>query len=119
MNQKGTTGLPPVPMIDLHAQYAPLRDEILAAITGVVDSGRFILGPEVEALEQEIASAHKAAHAIGVASGTDALILVWRALGLKAGDEVIVPALTFLASASSALPSRPTSCFRAPKRRRR
>jgi len=90
-----------VPMIDLAAQYAPLRDEILATLTRVFDSGRFILGPEVEALENELAAMHSSAHAVGVASGTDALILVWRALGIGPGDEVIVPALTFLASASS------------------
>jgi dTDP-4-amino-4,6-dideoxygalactose transaminase len=88
-------------MIDLKAQYAPLRAEIDAAVKGVFDSGRFILGPEVEGFEKEIATLHGVPYGIGVASGTDALILVWRALGLGPDDEVIVPAMTFLASASS------------------
>lgn len=101
MKHADSGGVPAVPMIDLAAQYAPVRDEILASLTRVFDSGRFILGPEVEALESEIAAMHGVGHAVGVASGTDALILVWRALGLEPGDEVIVPALTFLASASS------------------
>jgi UDP-2-acetamido-2-deoxy-ribo-hexuluronate aminotransferase len=88
-------------MIDLAAQYTPLRPEIDTALKSIFDSGRFILGPEVEALEAEIAALHGVEHGVGVASGTDALILVWRALGIGPGDEVIVPALTFLASASS------------------
>src|SRR5512140_3282646 len=103
--------LPAVHMIDLLAQYAPLRDEVLAAITRIVDTGRFILGPEVEALEKEIATTHSVDHAVGVASGTDALILAWRALGIGAGDEVIVPALTFLASASSVMLAGATPIF--------
>ncbi len=90
-----------VGMIDLMAQYAPLRAEIDAALKTILDTGRFILGPEVEALERELAAMHGVPHAVGVASGTDALVLVWRALDLKPGDEVVVPAMTFLASASS------------------
>jgi UDP-2-acetamido-2-deoxy-ribo-hexuluronate aminotransferase len=92
---------PVVTMIDLEAQYAPLRADIDAAVRRVFDTGRFILGPEVEAFESEIAAMHGVPHGIGVASGTDALMLVWRALKLGPEDEVIVPAMTFLASASS------------------
>lgn len=90
-----------VGMIDLKAQYEPLRPEIDLAVKGVFDTGRFILGPEVEAFEKEIAALHSVPCGIGVASGTDALMLVWRALGLTAEDEVIVPSMTFLASGSS------------------
>jgi dTDP-4-amino-4,6-dideoxygalactose transaminase len=88
-------------MVDLKSQYAPLMPEILASLIRVFESGRFILGPEVKTLEDEIAALHGARHAVGVASGTDALTLVWRALGIGPGDEVVVPAMTFLASASS------------------
>lgn len=88
-------------MIDLAAQYAPIRAEVDRAVASVFDSGRFILGPEVEALEHEIAALHHVAHAVGVASGTDALVVVWRALDLQPGDEVICPAMTFQASGSS------------------
>lgn len=95
------SSLPMVGMIDLKAQYDPLRPEIDAAVKHVFDTGRFILGPEVEAFEKEIAALHAVPFGIGVASGTDALILVWRALDLTAEDEVIVPSMTFLASGSS------------------
>jgi dTDP-4-amino-4,6-dideoxygalactose transaminase len=94
-------GQPMVGMIDLKAQYDPLRPEIDAAVKNIFDTGRFILGPEVEAFEKEIATLHGVPHGIGVASGTDALMLVWRALDLKGDDEVIVPSMTFLASGSS------------------
>jgi dTDP-4-amino-4,6-dideoxygalactose transaminase len=90
-----------VGMIDLKAQYDPLRPEIDAAVKNVFDTGRFILGPEVEAFENEITALHGVPFGIGVASGTDALMLVWRALDLTADDEVIVPSMTFLASGSS------------------
>lgn len=90
-----------VGMIDLKAQYDPLRPEIDRAVKEVFDTGRFILGPEVEAFEKEIAALHAVPFGIGVASGTDALMLVWRALDLTAADEVIVPSMTFLASGSS------------------
>jgi dTDP-4-amino-4,6-dideoxygalactose transaminase len=90
-----------VPIVDLAAQYRPIRDDILQAITRVADSQRFILGPEVEALEHELAEMLEAAHAIGVSSGTDALIAALMALDVRPGDEVIVPTYSFIATAAS------------------
>jgi dTDP-4-amino-4,6-dideoxygalactose transaminase len=89
----------PVKLLDLEAQYQPLRAEILAAITRVCDSQRFILGPEVEALEGEMAAYLGAAHAIAVSSGTDALLAAFMSLGLGPGDEVITPTFSFFATA--------------------
>jgi len=88
-----------VPLLDLKAQYAPLRDEVLAAITRVCDSQRFILGPEVEALERELAQMLHVEHAVAVSSGTDAVLLALMALGVGPGDEVMTPAFSFFATA--------------------
>jgi len=88
-----------VPLLDLGAQYAPIRDELLAAITRVCDSQRFILGPEIDALEQELAAYIGIGHAVTVSSGTDALLLALMALGIGAGDEVITPTYSFFATA--------------------
>ena len=88
-----------VSLVDLHQQHAVLRAEIDAAIAGVIDSGRFILGPEVQAFEAELAAACESQHAVGVASGTDALLISLMALGVKAGDEVVTPAFSFFATA--------------------
>lgn len=88
-----------VPLLDLHAQNGPLRDAVLAAITRVCDSQRFILGPEVEGFEQEIAAVLGVTHAIGVSSGTDALLLAMMALGVGHGDEVVTPTYSFFATA--------------------
>jgi len=88
-----------VPLLDLGAQYAPIRDEILAAVTRVCDSQRFILGPDVDALERELADSIGAKHAVSVSSGTDALLAVLMALGIGPGDEVITPTYSFFATA--------------------
>jgi dTDP-4-amino-4,6-dideoxygalactose transaminase len=88
-----------VPLLDLTAQFRPIRDEVLAAMTRVADSQRFILGPEVEAFEQEMAERIGVAHAIGVSSGTDALLVALMALGIGPDTEVIVPTYSFSATA--------------------
>lgn len=90
-----------IPLVDLVAQYHSIRDEIDAAICGVLESGTFILGPNVAALEEEVAAYLGVRFAVGVASGTDALVLVLRALGIGGGDEVLVPAYTFFATAEA------------------
>src|SRR5215468_8269300 len=101
--------LPSVPQMDLSAQYAAIGAEIRVAVTRVLASQHFVLGQEGAALEQEIAALCGVRHGIGVASGTDALILALRAVGVKAGDEVILPPFTFVAtgSAVSALGAKP------------
>ncbi len=88
-----------VPLLDLTRQYAPLREAIRQTIDRVCDSQRFILGPEVEAFERESAEALGVADAVGVSSGTDALLVALMALGVGPGDEVILPTFTFFATA--------------------
>jgi dTDP-4-amino-4,6-dideoxygalactose transaminase len=98
-----------VPQLDLAAQYAAIGAEIRAAVERVMASQQFVLGREGIALEEEIAKLCGVAHGVGLASGTDALILSLRACGVRAGDEVLLPPLTFVAtgSAVSALGAKP------------
>ena len=90
-----------IPLLDLHAQYAPIRNEINAAIHRVLDSGVFILGPEVAALESEIAAYSQCDFGIGVTSGTDALLVALMACDIKPGAEVITTPFSFFATAGS------------------
>lgn len=98
-----------IPFLDLGAAYRELKSEIDVAVHRVLDSGWYILGPEVEAFEADWASYCGAAHAIGLANGLDALILALRALEVGPGDEVIVPSNTYIATwlAVSAVGARP------------
>jgi len=90
-----------IPLTDVKAQYAPLLEELKDRIAGVLESGRFILGPEVKAFEEEAARFLGAADAAGVGNGTDALVIVLDALGVGPGDEVVCPSFTFYATAES------------------
>jgi dTDP-4-amino-4,6-dideoxygalactose transaminase len=88
-----------VPLLDLSAQFARIRPDVLRAIEAVCDSQRFILGPVVEEFERTVAGYAGAAHAVGVSSGTDALLAGLMAVGVGAGDEVITPTYSFFATA--------------------
>ena len=90
-----------IPIAAVDREYASLRADVLTAVTSVFDGCRFILGPEVEAFEKEVAGYLGGAHAIGCANGTDALVLALRAIDVGPGDEVIVPAFTFAATAEA------------------
>ena len=106
---QATSLFEPVPQLDLAAQYAAIGLEIRTAVERVLASQQFVLGREGAAFEQEIAQLCGVAHGVGVASGTDALILALRACGVQAGDEVLIPPFTFVAtgSAVSALGAKP------------
>ena len=91
----------PIPLIDVKAQYAPLIPELEERFSAVVQSGRFIFGPEVEAFEREVTAFLDVPHAIGVANGTDALVLSLEAMGIGRDDEVICPSFTFYATAEA------------------
>lgn len=88
-----------VPLLDLRPEYDALRDELIAALVRVADSQHYILGAEVEAFEREVAGVVGARRAVGVSSGTDAILISLMALGIAAGDEVITPAFSFFATA--------------------
>ena len=90
-----------MPMLDLVAEHVPYRAELFAAFERVLDSGRFVLGPEVEAFEDEIGKWIGVPHAIGVSNGSDALLLALQAVGVGPGDEVICPTFTFFATAGA------------------
>jgi dTDP-4-amino-4,6-dideoxygalactose transaminase len=98
---RGCTPAVEIPLIDLRQQHRALQHKIYAALRHVFDSSVFVMGPNVRAFEEEMASFLEVKHAIGVASGTDALNLSLDALGIKAGDEVLVPSFTYAATAAA------------------
>jgi dTDP-4-amino-4,6-dideoxygalactose transaminase len=102
----------PVPLFDTATPLEPLRERLHAAAAGVLDSGRFVLGPEVEAFERELADHLGVAHVVGVANGTDAISIALQAMGVGPGDDVVVPSFTFYASAEAipATGARPVFC---------
>jgi dTDP-4-amino-4,6-dideoxygalactose transaminase len=100
-----------VPLLDLRAQYADIKQELDAAVHRVLESTRFIGGPEVSGFEEEIARYTQCAHAVGCASGTDALLLALRALGVGPGDEVVTSAYSFFASAGVVVNAGATPVF--------
>jgi len=100
-----------VPLFDTSAPLEGLRGELRAAVARVLDSERYILGPEVSAFEREFAAYCGAEHAVGVANGTDALTIALRAMGVGPGDEVVVPSFTFYASAEAIPPTGATPVF--------
>jgi dTDP-4-amino-4,6-dideoxygalactose transaminase len=100
-----------VPLFDPQTPRAALRDELAAALQRVLDDGRYILGPEVEAFESEFAAWLGTRHVVGVANGTEAITIALRALGVGPGDEVVVPSFTFYASAEAIPPTGATPVF--------
>jgi dTDP-3-amino-3,4,6-trideoxy-alpha-D-glucose transaminase len=100
-----------VPLFDTSGPLAPLREELRAAVDRVLDSERYILGPEVEAFEREFADYCGATHAVAVANGTEAITIALRAMGVGPGDEVVVPSFTFYASAEAIPPTGATPVF--------
>jgi len=101
----------PVPLLDVNAQNLPLEDQLTAAFKQVLDHGRFIMGPEVQDLEEQVAKFLDLPHAIGVSSGTDALLLAFMALDLGPGDEVLCPTFTFFATAGTIARTGATPVF--------
>ncbi len=92
-----------IPLVDLTAQYHSIKKEMDAAVLSTLESGHFILGPQVTKFEESVAAYLGVKHAIGLASGTDALVIALRALNIGDGDEVIIPAYTFFATAGSVM----------------
>lgn len=101
-----------IPLFNTADPIAPLRERLHAAATRVIDSGRYILGPEVAAFEREFAAYVGAEHAVGVGNGTDALMIALRAVGVEPGDDVVLPSFTFYATAEAvaAIGARPVFC---------
>jgi dTDP-4-amino-4,6-dideoxygalactose transaminase len=102
---------PGVPLLDLGRQHGPLQDQISASLRRVCETGAFVLGPEVKDLEKNLAPYCQAKHAIGCASGSDALLLALMAYDIGLGDEVIVPSFTFFATASAVVRLGATPVF--------
>jgi dTDP-3-amino-3,4,6-trideoxy-alpha-D-glucose transaminase len=100
-----------VGLFDTATTLSPLRGELRAAIERVLDSERFVLGPEVESFERELAAYTGVSHGVGVANGTDAITIALRAMGVGPGDEVVVPSFTFYASAEAIPPTGATPVF--------
>jgi dTDP-4-amino-4,6-dideoxygalactose transaminase len=103
--------VPTIPLVDVKAQYAPLIPELKERLGEVLESGRFILGPNVNAFEEEAAAYLGVPATIGVANGTDAIVLVLRGMGVEPGDEVICPAFTFYATAEAIVQAGATPVF--------
>lgn len=99
--QESPADATPVPLLDLDRENGPLQDAIATAMAAVVSSGRFVLGPQVAELEEALAARTSSTHAIGCASGSDALLLCMMAMGIGPGDEVLLPSFTFFATASA------------------
>jgi dTDP-4-amino-4,6-dideoxygalactose transaminase len=101
-----------VPLFDTDTPIAPLREAILERVRAVMQSGRFVLGPEVEAFEREFAAFLGVRHVVGVANGTEAITIALRAMGVEPGDEVVVPSFTFYATAEAVVSAgaRPVFC---------
>src|SRR6478752_1964706 len=100
-----------VGLFDTATTLSPLRGELRTAIERVLDSERFVLGPEVESFERELAAYTGVPHGIGVANGTDAITIALRGMGVGPGDEVVVPSFTFYASAEAIPPTGATPVF--------
>src|SRR5271154_1837620 len=100
-----------VELFDTSTPLRALREQLRAAVDRVLDSERYILGPEVSAFEREFADYCGAEHAVGVANGTDAITIALRAIGVGPGDEVVVPSFTFYASAEAIPPTGATPVF--------
>jgi dTDP-4-amino-4,6-dideoxygalactose transaminase len=101
-----------IPLFDTKTPLAPLQAEIAARVRDVLDRGAYILGPEVAAFEQEFAAYLGVKHVVGVANGTDAITIALRALGVKPGDDVVLPSFTFYATAEATvnMGARPVFC---------